>query len=230
MSATIKCLILDDEQPAINILKTFVKKVPFLHLVKATTDAFHALDILQNQIVDLLFIDIQMPDLTGIEFIKSLEKRPMIIFTTAFDEYAMQGFELDVIDYLLKPIPFDRFLKASNKALKNFKIEHPNSEQASNFLIVKVDYQNVKISFDDILYVEGLKDYVKIYTNEKMVMTRLNLKGIGTKLPERRFLRIHRSFIVPFDKITTFQKSQVTIGNKIIPVGESYKQTLLDRM
>lgn len=229
MSSILNCLILDDEQPAINILKTFVKKVPFLHLVEATTDAFHALEILRKETVDLLFIDIQMPDLTGIEFIKSLEKRPMIIFTTAFDEYAIQGFELDVIDYLLKPIPFERFLKGCNKALKNFEMESPLFLQ-DHHLVVKVDYQNVKISFADILYIEGLKDYVKIYKVNEMVMTRLNLKGIESKLPKKNFLRIHRSFIVALDKISNFQKSYVTVGSKKIPVGGSYKQILFDRI
>lgn len=229
MSSTLKCLVLDDEQPAINILKTFVKKVPFLHLVEATTDAFHALEILRNQSVDLIFIDIQMPDLTGIEFIKSLEKRPMIIFTTAYDEYAMQGFELDVVDYLLKPIPFDRFLKASNKALKFYEMSNP-LPQKEQHLFVKVNYQNVKIAFENILYIEGLKDYVKIYTTKEMQMTRLNLKGIQDKLPEDQFIRVHRSFIVGLSKISAFQKGQIFIEKKLIPVGETYKSQLLEKL
>lgn len=229
MSTTLKCLILDDEQPAVNILKTLVKKVPFLHLVEATTDAFHALKILRSESVDLLFIDIQMPDLTGIEFIKSLEKRPMIIFTTAFDEYAMQGFELDVVDYLLKPIPFERFLKASGKALKLYEANHPTPPQAQH-LFIKVNYQNVKIDFNDILYIEGLKDYVKIYTKEKMFMARMNLKGIETKLPSDQFIRAHRSFIISLSKISSFQKGQIFLGKITIPIGETYRKLLMEKL
>lgn len=222
----INCLVLDDEQPAVNILKRFIGKTPFLNLVGDTTDAFAALDILRSQSIDLLFIDIQMPDITGIELLKSLDVRPKVIFTTAYDEYAMEGYELNVVDYLLKPIRFERFMKAANKARTLHHLTQPVAPKPI-YLFVKSDYQTVKIDLADILYIEGLKDYVKIYTTQEMVMTRLNLKGIAAKLPEDQFLRVHRSFIAAIAKITAFQKSQISIKDKVIPIGETYRVKLL---
>lgn len=224
------CYIIDDEQPAINILTSYVKKTPSLQLVGSTTNALAALEIFKKEKIDLLFLDIQMPDITGIEFLQILENPPMVIFTTAYEEYALQGYELDIIDYLVKPIPFARFLKGVNKALKwqenNTAINPPKEV----FLYVKADYQTVKIAFADILYIEGLKDYVKIYTSGKMVMTRLNLKGIAAKLPNDQFIRVHRSFIAAFSKITTFQKSFIHLGEKKIPVGNAYQEELFKRL
>ena len=226
---SINCLVLDDEQPAVNILKRFIEKTPFLNLMGDTTDAFAALDILRSQPIDLLFIDIQMPDITGIELLKSLETRPKVIFTTAYDEYAMEGYELDVVDYLLKPIRFERFMKAANKALTLYNFTQPVAPKSTH-LFVKSDYQTVKIDLADILYIEGLKDYVKIYTTQKMIMTRLNLKGIEAKLPDGQFLRVHRSFIAAISKITAFQKSQISIKDKVIPIGETYREKLLQHL
>lgn len=224
------CYIIDDEQPAINILTSYVKKTPSLQLVGSTTNALAALETFKKEKIDLLFLDIQMPDITGIEFLQILENPPMVIFTTAYEEYALQGYELNIIDYLVKPIPFARFLKGVNKALKwqesNTSLTIPKEE----FLYVKADYQTVKIAFADILYIEGLKDYVKIYTSQKMIMTRLNLKGIAEKLANDQFIRVHRSFIVAFSKITTFQKRFIHLGEKKIPIGNAYQEELFKRL
>lgn len=227
----LRCYLIDDELPAINILKSYLQKIPDLELVGSHTNALEALSILKEQKVDLLFLDIQMPDITGIEFLQILENPPMVIFTTAYEAYALQGYELDIIDYLVKPIPFPRFIKAVNKAQKwhtnNATQMETHQEQ---YLFVKADYQTIKIPLDTILYIEGLKDYVKIYTTEKMVMTRLNLKGISEKLPTDQFIRVHRSFIVAFAKIVAFQKGQIRIGDKQIPVGNTYQADLFKRL
>lgn len=225
----LQCYIIDDELPAINILKSYVEKASSLQLVGSNTNALEALELFKTIKIDLLFLDIQMPDLTGIEFMQLLEKRPMVIFTTAYDEYALQGYELDIVDYLVKPIPFNRFLKAVNKAVKllpRILSEQPKEQ----YLYVKADYQTIKISFDNILYIEGLKDYVKIYTIDKMVLTRLNLKGIAKKLPVDQFIRVHRSFIAAFSKITAFQKSHIMIDEKQLPVGNVYQEALFKRL
>lgn len=224
-----KTLIIDDEYPAIQLLSTFVKKVPFLQLQLATTNAFEGLEYINKQPIDLLLLDIEMPDITGLELLASLKNPPMVIFTTAYEKYALAGYDLDIIDYLLKPIRFERFLKAVNKAQNKIPTStHTQVLQKDNFLSVKVEYKTIRIAFKDILYVEGLKDYVKIFTTQEMILTRLNLKGIEAKLPNTEFIRIHRSFIVSLSKITAFQKSQVSIDNQIIPIGDAYRQRFLD--
>ena len=224
-------LIIDDEQPAIRLLSVFVKKVPSLKLQLATTNAFEGLELMNKINIDLLFLDIEMPDITGIELLQSLEKKPLVVFTTAYEKYALKGYELDIVDYLVKPIPFDRFLKAVNKVQKLFQNNQPKiiSNQPA-FLFVKSDYKTIKIPFQKILYIEGLKDYVKIYTQEKMIMTRLNLKGIEEKLPGENFVRIHRSYIAAFSKITSFQKSQISIGDKDLPIGDAYRKKVFDKL
>ena len=226
-----KTIIVDDEKPAIQLLSAFVKRIPFLHLELATTNAFEALAFMNTQQVDLLLLDIEMPDITGIELVKSLEKPPFIIFTTAYENYAVKGFELDIVDYLVKPIPFDRFLKGINKVQKlvnnQGQVSTPPTE---NFILIKSDYQTIKILHDDILYIEGLKDYVKIFTETEMMMTRLNLKGIQEKLPAKSFVRIHRSYIASLAKISAFQKSQLTIKQQQLPIGESYREELLQKL
>lgn len=225
----LQCYIIDDELPAINILKSYVQKTPELALVGSNTNALEVLSWLNETAIDLLFLDIQMPDITGIEFLQLLKNPPLVVFTTAYEEYALQGYELDIIDYLVKPIPFSRFLKAVNKANKFHEKSVPALPE-EQFLFVKSDYQTIKIAFDKILYIEGLKDYVKIYTTEKMVMTRLNLKGIGEKLPPKQFIRVHRSYIVSFSKIDAFQKGQIKIGKKQISVGTTYQKALFKRL
>lgn len=226
-----KTIILDDEQLAIQLLSNFANKIPFLQLTLATTNAFQALETINNQPVDLLLLDIEMPDITGIELLNALERKPMVIFTTAYEQYAIKGYELDVIDYLLKPIRFDRFLKGINKAHKLHQSQQPlQASTKEDFLFVKVDYQTVRIAFNDIRYIEGLKDYVKIFTQTEMILTRLNLKGIQEKLPKDQFMRVHRSFIISLSKITSFQKSQISLDDQIIPIGETYRTKLLEKL
>jgi len=221
-----KTLIIDDEKPAISILSSFVKKIPFLNLHTATTDAFAGLEILNSQKIDLLLLDIEMPDITGLELLNSLEQKPLVIFTTAYEDYALKGYELDIVDYLVKPIRFERFLKGINKANKLYQA---NSQQKApiSSIQIKVDYKNVKINCSDILYIEGLKDYIKIYTKAGMVLTRLNLKGIETQLPKDEFIRVHRSFIVSISKVSAFHKSQISINKVNIPLGNVYKEEVL---
>ena len=225
----LKTYIIDDEQPAINILTSFIKKTPFLHLVGTNTNALETYPVFKSDEIDLLFLDIQMPDITGIEFLQSLERKPMVIFTTAFDQYALQGYELDVIDYLVKPIPFQRFLKGANKALKFHQSASPPAQQ-EQFITIKSEYKSKRILCQDILHIEGLKDYVKIYTTSGMELTRLNLKGIEERLPADQFLRIHRSHIIAISKIESFQKSHVFIGNKTLPIGDSYRDEFLQKL
>ncbi len=224
-------IIIDDEQPAINILSNFVKKIPFLNLNLATTNAFEALEILNTQKIDLLFLDIEMPDITGIELLHSLEQKPLVIFTTAYEQYALQGYEMDVLDYLVKPIRFERFLKAANKAQSRFQNNsNITSHIFEDYVIIKSNYKNIKIPFSEILYIEGLKDYVKIYTEQEMFLTRLNLKGISQKIPSNLFIRIHRSYIVNLDKITSFQKNEINIKKTNLPIGESYRDNIINKL
>lgn len=224
-------IIIDDEKPAINVLTNFVKKVPFLHLKLATQDAFEGIELMNTQVVDLLLLDIEMPDITGVELLKSLEKKPLVIFTTAYENYALQGYQLDVLDYLMKPIRLDRFLKAVNKAHKLHMVNKKDFlQKKESHLVIKVEYKNIKINYSNILFIEGLKDYVKVYTQEKMYVTRLNLKSILSKLPDDKFMRIHRSYIVPIQRITSFQKGQIYINKIAIPVGITFQKDVIRKI
>jgi DNA-binding LytR/AlgR family response regulator len=230
----IRCLAIDDEMLALDLLEDNIKKVPFLELVKTCRNAIEALEILRTQSIDLIFLDIQMPDISGIQMLKSLHHKPLVIFTTAFSNYATEGFDLDVIDYLLKPYSFERFLKAVNKAHEHMDLLVRASTQANtkepgaspNFLFVKADYKLYKINLKDILYIEGLKDYVKIYVGEKPIVTQMSMKALEEKLPPHEFIRVHRSFIVAFNKIDFIQKQILTIGKKEIPISEHYRDQL----
>jgi DNA-binding LytR/AlgR family response regulator len=230
----IQCLAVDDEMLALDLLEDNIKKVPFLELVQTCRTAVEAMEVLRNKPIDLLFLDIQMPDISGIQLLKSLHHKPMVIFTTAFSKYATEGFDLDVIDYLLKPYSFERFLKAVNKAHEYIAMrEHVHQQPAVKettaapaFLFVKADYKLYKINLKDILYIEGLKDYIKIYASDKPIVTQMSMKTIEEKLPANDFIRVHRSFIVAFDKIDFIQKHMLTIGKKEIPVSEHYRDEL----
>lgn len=225
-----RTVVLDDEQPAVEILKGFVSKIPFLDLKLATVNAFEALEVLNGSEVDLLLLDIEMPDITGLELIGVLKKKPLVILTTAYEDYALKGYELDVVDYLMKPIRFERFLKAINKAQRLHELENPPESTSNSFLHLKVEYKTIKVAFDDILYIEGLKDYVKVFTRNKMYLTRLNVKNIESKLPASDFLRIHRSYIVSLSKIGSFQKSQVHVGDVSLPIGASYQDDVMSKL
>lgn len=230
----IRCLIIDDEFLALDLLEDNIRKVPFLELAGRCKNASEAIGYLQRENIDLLFLDIQMPDISGIQFLKSLPVRPLVIFTTAFEMYAMEGFELDVVDYLLKPFSFERFLKAAHKAHEQLVLQkktvapvQDTQKKNPEYLFVKADYKLVKIEIGEIQYIEGLKDYIKIYTGETPVVTLLSMKVIEEKLPSSDFFRIHRSFIVNLKKIKFVQKSFVTIGNKAIPIGDNYREEFL---
>ena len=230
------CLIVDDEQLARKLLEEFVAKVPMLELKGMCKNPLEAMDILKSEHIDIMFLDIQMPELTGVEFIKTLQYKPATIFTTAYSEYALEGYELDVIDYLVKPFPLDRFIKAVNKAIEFIdlkrsagKIDQGNNLD-SNYILLHADHKIYKVNLDDIQYIEGLKEYVSYYTKEKRIIVLQSLKSIEESLPSNKFIRVHRSYIVPISRIKTLDGNQVQIGDKLIPIGRSYKEEVLKRV
>ncbi len=226
----ITCIAIDDEPLALELIKKYIAKIYFLELKGTFTDAFEAKKLLDTSPVDLVFLDIQMPDINGIEFSKLINKKTTaVIFTTAFSEYAVEGFTVDAIDYLLKPIEYDRFLKSVYKA-KEY-LDYANSQElAEGYIFVKSDYQMVKINLKDILYIEGLDDYIKIYLQQKSVLTLMTLKTITQKLPPKEFIRVHRSYIVPISKIVNVSKSKIKIADKEIPIGISYSESFFAEM
>ena len=228
-----KCIIIENDFASQQIIEKHINQIPFLELEKKCNSPFEAYDVLQNSKIDLIFIGIKFPNISGIEFIGSLENKAMVIFTTAYKEYAVDAFDLNAVDYLLKPISFTRFLKASNKAYKlykmnNIKIDNiadANLNSSKDFIMVKSDYKSVKIDLDKIFYIEGLKDYVKIYLEgeEKPIITLNSLKKMVINLPPNRFLRVHKSYIVNTDKIRSVTKNRIIINEKWIPIGDNYK-------
>jgi len=228
----LRCLAIDDEPLALELLEDNIRQVPYLKLEGTCSNAFEALKFLQEQTVDLIFLDIQMPGLTGLQFIQSLTNRPMIILITAYEKFALEGFNLDVVDYLVKPVPLDRFIKACNKAwelfnLRSKKAESPSSSEPE-FLFVNVEYSLVKVEFADIQWIEGLKDYIRIYlkSSSKPIITRMSMKAIEEELPLSKFIRVHKSFIVSVSAITSVRKNSIFIGAEEIPVGENYKDSV----
>lgn len=231
------CLIIDDEPLAVELLEDFVSKVPFLKLVASCSNGIEAIAILKDNEVDLIFTDIEMPDFSGIEFIKSLAVKPMFIFTTAYSHYAIEGFNLNAIDYLVKPIPFHRFLKAVNRAQELFLLKKEDlkktgqliqTTETSSFIFVKSDYENIKINLDAIKYIEGLKDYIKIVsTSHKPILTLSSFKKIEEKLPTNLFVRVHRSYIVSLKHIHSVQRNRIIIDNVRIPIGNNYKDDFI---
>lgn len=230
------CLIVDDEQLARRLLKEFVSKIPMLELKGMCKNPLEAMDVLSKEHIDIMFLDIQMPEITGVEFVKSLQHKPATIFTTAYSEYALEGYQLDVIDYLVKPFPLDRFIKAVNKAIEYIDLKRNayNSDQQngadSDYLLLHADHKIYKVALDEIKYIEGLKEYVSYYTKEKRIIVLQSLKSIEASLPSDKFIRVHRSYIVPIDKIKTLDGNQVQIGDKLIPIGRSYKEDVLKRV
>ncbi len=225
------CIIVDDEPLARDILENFTEKIPFLKLKASCKSGFEALEVLQKEKIDLIFLDIQMPDMSGIQLYESLNYRPMAIFTTAYSNYAVTGFDLDAVDYLVKPFAYQRFMKAVNKAYEQLSQRKPvvASEFHRDFMFVKDGTKIVKIVYDDILYLEGMKDYVKIILKEKkLVLTLISMQNMIEKLPTDYFVRIHRSYIVSLSKIDSVEKNRVVIAGKWLPVGNSYKRNLME--
>jgi DNA-binding LytR/AlgR family response regulator len=225
------CIIIEDEPLPAEVLTDYVKQVPFLELKSVCSDAIFAMEFLQSEKVDLIFLDIHLPKLKGCEFLESLKNPPNVIITSAYKNYALQGFELNVIDYLLKPIRFIRFLKAVNKLNQNQVKLIPQATQAvtgeRKHFFFNVGKKRVKIFLDEILYIESLRDYVKITTTEKSILTKFQLNEIEDMLSKNNFLRVHRSFIVAKDKISAFTAHEVEVNNKSIPIGRSYKELVL---
>lgn len=217
----IHCIAIDDEPLALQLIQEYCAKISFLKLEKTFTNTDEAIVYMQENNTDLLFLDIQMPDITGIQFYKNLSEKPPVIFTTAYKDFAVEGFNVDAVDYLLKPFEYDRFLKACYKA-KEY-IEFLSSQEVQlNSLFIKVNYEIMKINLKDIDLIEALDDYIKIYIKPNPVLTLMTLKSIQEKLPPRDFVRVHRSFIIPLAKIEKFSKSKVWISGKEIPIGSSY--------
>jgi DNA-binding LytR/AlgR family response regulator len=227
----ISCIALDDESLALDLLEDNIRQIPFLQLVKRCSDVFEAIDILQKEKIYLIFLDIQMPGLTGIQFLKTLtgQHKPMIIFVTAYDHYALEGFNLDVLDYLLKPVSFERFLKAANKALDYAEVRKKSEDIGSErYFFVHSEYNLVKVDTQEITHIEGLKDYIKIHlqVGGRPIITRMSIKSMEERLPSTKFLRIHKSFIVNIDRIISIRKNRIRTLHAEIPIGDSYSEEL----
>lgn len=231
----IKVIIVDDEPLAQDVLETYIEKIPELHLVRKCNNALEANEVLKREHIDLMFLDIQMPQLTGIDFVKTLSRPPLVIFTTAYSNYAVEGFELNALDYLLKPISLERFIKAVNKAQEQLDLqqkERPEEHSSESYFFVKADKKLIKVNFDEIVYIEGLKDYVIIRLENQRVITLQTMKSLEDKLPLNRFKRIHRSYIVNIDKIEAIVGNMIEVMEKNqprhLPIGKNYRDELLD--
>ncbi|BAX81323.1 LytR/AlgR family response regulator transcription factor [Labilibaculum antarcticum] len=231
----VKCLLVDDEDLALDVMEEYIKRIDYLQLEGRCNSAVEALSVLNNKKIDLLFLDIQMPGLTGIQLLRNISNPPTVIFTTAYSEYALESYDLEALDYLIKPIPFERFIKAVNRYFKlkkhDYQIpekkEHNSTDQT--FIFVKSEKKMVKVFLHEILYIESLRNYVSIYlANEQEIVTLNTISNIEEKLPETNFLRIHRSFIIAIDKIESFTSSIVQIEQKHIPIGRNYKSMVMD--
>lgn len=233
-TTVISCLVVDDEPVARKGIAGYVEQTPFLRLVCTCKGALEANDLLHKSPVDLLFLDIQMPDLTGTDFMRSLENPPAVIFTTAYREYAFEGFELNALDYLVKPISFQRFLKSANKALTHFELLRrplpPAEEKHTDHFFIKNDGQFIKIMLDDVLYFESEKDYVFIYTQKKRYLNLISLKQLEKELPADQFIRVHRSFIVAINKVELMDGHKLVIQGKDIPVSRGFQEAIYNRL
>jgi DNA-binding LytR/AlgR family response regulator len=236
----INCIAVDDEPPALLQMEDYIKRVPFLNLLKTFDNGLETLDFLKSNEVDLVFLDIQMEGFTGIQLINTLKKKPSVIFTTAYDRYAIQAFDLDVSDYLLKPISFERFIKAVEKVydgINNQKkivpasshIESHNHDEKT-FMFVKTDYRMQRVDFKEILYVEGLKEYLIVKTITGRVITLQNFKTMEEALPESNFIRVHKSYIVALDKIEYIERNRIKITDQLIPIGDTYRKIFFEKL
>ncbi len=228
----IKTIVVDDEPFAIEVIENYLANFPEITLVATCMNAIEAFQMLQKNKVDLLFLDVKMPGLSGTELLRSLKNPPKVIFTTAFQDYAVEGFELNAIDYLMKPIPFDRFLKAMDKVFEQFKLQQsvvqqveaaPLGRSAENYLYLRVDRKMIKVNVNDIYWIESLKDYIKVVLKEKVLISKQKISLLDDLLPEDKFVRIHRSFIVSLDKVESYHSYSVEINGKELPIGRHYK-------
>ena len=226
----LKCIAVDDEPLALELLVDNISKLPYLQLVATCNNAIEAMKVLPEQPVDLIFLDIQMPGLTGLQFIQSLTQKPMIILITAYEKFALEGFNLDVVDYLVKPVALDRFVKACNKAWELYQLKNkkPGSQTVTDYIFVNVDYSLLKVVLADIMWVEGLKDYIKIQlkSSSKAIITRMSMKSMEDLLPQSKFIRVHKSFLISIAFVTAVRKNSVFIGAMEIPVSDSYPDAL----
>lgn len=236
-----KCVIIDDEPLAVDLIKEFVSKVESLELISTFNNAIDAIAMINTSSVDLIFLDIEMPHFSGIDFLNAIDKKPLVIFTTAYSDYAVEGFNLGAVDYLVKPIPFHRFLKSVMRAQQTFLSQNSTPTTATpkvvapeiepDFMFVRSEYENVKINFSDILFIEGLKDYVKIYTTDnKFTLTLISLIKLENLLSSKGFARIHRSYIINIKYVKSIQKNKVLIADKRIPISESYKTAFFEKI
>jgi DNA-binding LytR/AlgR family response regulator len=230
------CIIIDDEPLAIDIIEEYCSKLDFIEVVGTFTNPLDAISVIKGSNVDLIFCDIQMPQISGIDFITSLDNRPLFIFTTAYSQYAVEGFDLNAVDYLVKPIPYHRFIKAVSRAKEFLSNREKPMEgnvfssvgevtEAKKFIFVKAEYESIKINLDDIEYIQGLKDYLKIHilNTNKTILTLMNFKEILDKLPSNQFLRVHKSYVVNVNSIKTVQRNRIVINDIRIPIGDSHK-------
>jgi len=229
------CIIVEDEPLAIEILETYIEKVSFLELINSCNSAIEALQIINSQQIDLIFLDIQMPELSGMQLYQALNSKPMVIFTTAYSEYAVEGFEVNAVDYLVKPFSFERFMKAVVKADEIYNSSHqsikpPSSKSQKKYLFVKDGTKTLKIMLNDILYMESMKDYIKIYTKLKPILTLMSMQNMLDLLPAEEFIRVHRSFIVPISKIDSIERNRIIVGEIWIPIGNMYKENFFQRI
>ncbi len=224
----IRCAIIDDEPLSIKVVEKYLADLPQLELVATCKNAFEAMELLRKESIDLIFLDINMPKLSGVSFLKSLSKPPLVIFITAYPEYAVEGFELEALDYLLKPFSFERFLKAINRAQE--KMVSSNDENAKDHLFIKADKKLYKVNFEDIFYLQAYGDYVKVFTKEKTLLTKERLNNLLQKLPKARFQQIHRSYIIALPAIQFIEGNQVQINETKLPIATTYKEELMLRL
>lgn len=227
-----KCIAVDDEPFGLKLLEDNISKVPFLELVAACTNAFEAMAVLEKNKIDLIFIDIQMPGLSGMEFVASMEQKPLVIFVTAYKQYALDSYDLSVVDYLVKPVSLERFIKACNRAKEIYELksqkQHATFQKPADYFFVNVDYSQLKVMFNDIIWVEGLRDYVKIYLKSKNhpLLIRSSLKALEPELPANEFIRFHKSYLASIDSITSVRKNSIFIKDIELPIGETYKEAV----
>jgi len=235
----INCIAIDDEPLALDIIRDYCEKVPFINLLQTFDNAIETLEYLRNNPVDLILLDIQMEELTGIQLLNALKVKPHVILTTAYDSYARQGFDLDVTDYLLKPISFERFLKGLNKVYDRMQNEanipaakqittHTTETTEKDYFFVKTDTHIEKVTASEVLYVEGMGDYWRIVTKNKRIMTLMNARGIEDVLPEHQFCRVHRSYFVAIGKIESIERKHIKIADQRIPIGDTYQKNFFD--